>query len=354
MIPGIPVMAIGRNPWIAWGGTNLHAASSELFDVSGLPAAEISERRVRIAVRWSRPRDLVLRDSAYGPIISDAPLFGRAGGRDLALRWVGHQPSDEVSALLALNRARDWTEFRRAAEDFAVPGQTLVYADGEGRVGRLRAARLPRRGTVAPDDFFSAPADMAAWREHATTADLPAEFDPPRGFIVSANDRPPAGDIPIGWFFAPNDRADRLTALLSASDTIGFADLALLQTDVAACGVLILRDRLCAGLAPAPRGDAVFDAMAGWDGMYHAQSPGALAFELVLAHLVTEVTPPARRALYSVVWHGRRLLAREIDAVLPEQLIPSPADQDRCAQLRRPMDMIVHGWSTRRFQAKQQ
>ena len=35
-------------------------------------------------------------------------------------------------------------------------------------------------------------------------------------------------------------------------------------------------------------------------------------------------------------------------------LIPSLADQDRCAQLRRPMDMIVHGWSTRRFQAKQQ
>jgi hypothetical protein len=36
------------------------------------------------------------------------------------------------------------------------------------------------------------------------------------------------------------------------------------------------------------------------------------------------------------------------------RVIPSPADQDRCAQLRRPMDMIVHGWSTRRFQAKQQ
>ena len=35
-------------------------------------------------------------------------------------------------------------------------------------------------------------------------------------------------------------------------------------------------------------------------------------------------------------------------------VIPNPADQDRCAQLRRPIDMIVHGWSTRRFQAKQQ
>ena len=35
-------------------------------------------------------------------------------------------------------------------------------------------------------------------------------------------------------------------------------------------------------------------------------------------------------------------------------LIPNPADQNRCAQLRRPVDMIVHGWSTSLFQAKQQ
>ena len=35
-------------------------------------------------------------------------------------------------------------------------------------------------------------------------------------------------------------------------------------------------------------------------------------------------------------------------------LIPSPADQDRCAQSRRPMDMIRQGWSTSLFQAAQQ
>jgi penicillin amidase len=319
MIPGIPIMAIGRNPWIAWGGTNLHAASSELFDVSGLAVAEISERRVEIGVRWSRPRHIVLRDTAFGPIISDASLFG-GDRRALALRWVGHQPSDEVSALLALNRARDWPKFRRAAEDFAVPGQNLVYADGEGRVGRLRAAWLPRRTAIAPVDVVSPPAAMAAWAEHATAADLPAEFDPPRGFVVSANDRPPTGNIPISWFFAPNDRADRLTALLSASGPVGFAELARLQTDVAAPGVLASRDRLCATVAPPLRGDAVFDAMAEWDGAYDAGSPGALAFELVLAHLVTAVIPPGRRALYSAVWHSRNLLTREIDALAPARL----------------------------------
>ena len=30
LIPGLPFIALGRNPWIAWGGTNLHAASSDL------------------------------------------------------------------------------------------------------------------------------------------------------------------------------------------------------------------------------------------------------------------------------------------------------------------------------------
>src|SRR5437763_16213948 len=116
MIPGIPAMAIGRNPWIAWGGTKLHAMSSELLDVSDLPASEIAERRLRLAVRWSRPRELVLRDTAYGPVISDASMFGGGNGRALALRWVGHRPSDELSALLAIHRAREWSEFRTAAE----------------------------------------------------------------------------------------------------------------------------------------------------------------------------------------------------------------------------------------------
>ena len=35
-------------------------------------------------------------------------------------------------------------------------------------------------------------------------------------------------------------------------------------------------------------------------------------------------------------------------------LIPSPIDQNRYAQSRNPIDMIVQGWSTRLFQAKQQ
>jgi penicillin amidase len=320
MIPGIPAMAIGRNPGVAWGGTNLHAASSELFDVSGLPASEVNERRVELKVRWSRPQALVLRDTAYGPIVSDAPLFGGNFDSPVALRWVGHQPSDEIGALLAMNRARDGAAFRRAVAGFAIPGQTLVYAESSGRVGRMLAAWLPRRPLAAPADLVSPLAGAAAWERLAIAADFPAEIDPAHGFVVSANDRPSTAEIPVGWFFSPDERARRLAALLRASERIGFVELAALQTDVAAPAVLAMRDRLCAALVPSPLADTVYEAMAGWDGRYDPGSAGALAFELVLAHLAAAITPERLRAFYTVVWHGRNLLKEEIEALPPARL----------------------------------
>jgi len=318
MIPGIPVMAIGRNPHLAWGGTNLHAASSDLFDVSDLPASEIAERPVRVAVRWSRPRAIVLRETPYGPIVSDAPLFG-GSGKKLALRWVGHHPSDEIGALLAINRARDGAEFRHAAAGFAIPGQTLVYAENGGRIGRVLAAWLPRRRLGTPADLVSRMTETAAWEALVSAADSPPETDPPRGFVVSANDRPPSSEIPVGWFFSPGERAERMTVLLRASERVGFAELAALQSDVTAPAVLALRDRLCGALTP-PRGNAIFDAMAAWDGRYEQESAGALAFELVLARLVEAITPERLRTFYAAVWHGRNLIAREIEALGPKQL----------------------------------
>ena len=38
MFPGLPFVAVGRNADIAWGGTNMRAAASDLVDVSKMPA----------------------------------------------------------------------------------------------------------------------------------------------------------------------------------------------------------------------------------------------------------------------------------------------------------------------------
>jgi penicillin G amidase len=63
MLPGLPFVALGRNPWIAWGGTSLHAASSDLVAISAEQASRLSERHVDLAVRWGGRQRMRTRES---------------------------------------------------------------------------------------------------------------------------------------------------------------------------------------------------------------------------------------------------------------------------------------------------
>ena len=45
MIPGLPLFAIGRNPWIAWGGTNMRATASDLSTSRRCPRRREQPRR---------------------------------------------------------------------------------------------------------------------------------------------------------------------------------------------------------------------------------------------------------------------------------------------------------------------
>ena len=54
-------------------------------------------------------------------------------------------PAPTADAILMLNQASDWDEFRAAAAAFAVPAQNLVYADREGHIGYQAPGRVPIR-----------------------------------------------------------------------------------------------------------------------------------------------------------------------------------------------------------------
>ena len=150
MAPGLPIFAIGRNPHIAWGGTNMRAASSDLYDVSGVPASEIVERDESIDVRWWFDSDVTVRETAWGPIVSDVPLLAEHDLPPLALKWTGHGASDEIGAMLAVSRARTFDEFRAAFDRFAVPGQNMLYADASGEYRAGDGGLCFRAATARP------------------------------------------------------------------------------------------------------------------------------------------------------------------------------------------------------------
>ena len=283
MVPGLPFFAIGRNPWIAWGGTNMRAASSELYDIDG---HEVTARRERIKVRWWFDREVEIRDTAWGPVMSDAPQLAGAAARPFALRWTGHMASDETTAMLEVARARDFAEFRAAFATFAVPGQNMLYADNEGNIGQVMAVALPDRGAGAPADVILRGAGREGmWRELRGVTELPFSLNPESGILVSANNRPADGEPRVGYFFSPDDRVERMTELLREGE-IGLDAVKALQRDVFMPSSVALRDAFAAALdarRPAPATTAeegrALALMRGWDGHYRPDSQGAVAFE---------------------------------------------------------------------------
>jgi penicillin amidase len=287
-VPGLPIFAIGRNPHISWGGTNMRAASSDLVDVSAVPAAEFTTRQEKIKVRWWFDRDVSVRETRWGPVLSDAPLLKSEDGPQFALRWAGHQVSDEVGAMMKVSRATNFQEFRQAFKSFAVSGQNMLYADIDGNIGQVAAVKLPTRKNDLPADVLVTPAQSdAAWANMADVSTLPVTFNPADGFLLSANNRPAPADLPLGYFFSPDDRMIRMREILTEKDRVDIADIERLQRDVYMTSSVKLRDALIpllAKLGPiAPAEQEIVTLMADWDGHYRPESRGALAFELFYA-----------------------------------------------------------------------
>jgi len=295
MVPGLPVLAVGRNADVAWGGTNLRAASSDLFDVSNLSPLDFRTEQVRIAQRFWFGTTREVRTTPLGPVVSDASLLP-ANGATLALRWAGHTPTDEITTLLRAARATDGESFRRAFAGFGVSAQTMLWADSSGRVGRFIAATLPDRTGFPADDFVLDGRDASAtgaWDQLRDASTLPAEADPPSGALASANNRPrwaeQPGQPPIGFFFSDDDRVQRLEELLAAAPRHTPASLAAIQRDVRSPRAALLASRLNDRLAALPGGHpapGLRDALGGWQGDYAEDSRAPVAFEMLLRHLV--------------------------------------------------------------------
>lgn len=286
MIPGLPFFALGRTPDIAWGGTNARALSSDIVDVAGRDG--ITTETVSLQTRFWFDREVTRRRSPEGPILSDSSFIPAREGEALALRWVGHQPTDEITAFLAAARATDVDGFRAAFESYGVSAQNMLAVDAEGGIAMLMAAKLPRRLPSKARDFVLA--GSAAWQGYDTALTMGWVRNPPEGFIASANDRPDYIGRPAGYFFSPKDRVNRMAALVNDRERLSVADLEAVQADVVSASAA----RLAAGVVE--RADALgllhplLRELEGWNGAYAIDAREPVVFETLLFHLA--------RALY--------------------------------------------------------
>ncbi len=240
MFPGIPGVVAGHNDHIAWGETNVGPDVQDLYIEKPNPK---DPTEFEYEGKWEKatviPEDIKVKGKTqpvhkeilvtrHGPIITG--LFPGAD-QPLALRWTAYEKSFEVKAILAMDQARNWQEWTDALKYFWTPAQNFVYADVDGNIGYKANGLYPIR--KKGNGLFPVPgwAGEYEWQGYVPMDQVPTLFNPPDGFIATANNRVAGPDYPyfISSEWSSPYRIMSIRSYLTSKPKLSLDDMQALQ-----------------------------------------------------------------------------------------------------------------------------
>ncbi len=275
-LPGIPGFLFGTNGHIAWGETNTGADVNDfyvehlssdgtqyLYDGTWHPLTVYDEP---IGVKGGATVPFQVKATAHGPLLTEE-------GQNVSLQSTIVYFGQELRAVLGFNLAQNSDEFNASAMYWRVPAQNIIYADNNGPYGNIgiRSTGLyPIRANFSgrlPVDGSNA---SYAWTGFVPFGAYPHSWDPPSGYVYSANEVPyPPGygyASSVGSFFDPGYRARRIHELLSNDSRVTLADMKRFQLDVLDTAAQSLVPYILAAIHPQDGLDAqVARLLSAWD-----------------------------------------------------------------------------------------
>jgi penicillin amidase len=298
MLPGLPIVLIGRNEQIAWGATNMRSMNSRMFELQDTELNDLQVDSSPIEVRWWFDSESKVRSNKYGNIISDIERIN-AGQKTLALKWIGTEASNEIGALLKVMKSKNWSEFQDAFEDYAVSGQNYLYADKDGNIGQLAATRVPQSQSDFSEGFLQSTA--ADWSLTFNAKNLPKVFNPAQNFVASSNNPPfkttERENYQIGIVFSGDDRINRLKSELSGYSSESKFDASkakALMLDVYSDSNAKLNNLLISKAEVYAKDfnlehKEILELLKSWDGNFNESSKSALVYNIFAYSILKEL-----------------------------------------------------------------
>ncbi|MGW3410197.1 penicillin acylase family protein [Streptomyces sp. NPDC000888] len=313
---GMPGVIIGHNQDIAWGMTNsgvdvtdlyLEKLTGDGYQVDG-KVKPFTTRKETIKVAGGDSKTIVVRETDNGPLVSDrndelvkvgekatvdSAAPDRGDGYGISLRWTALDPGNSMDAVFELDKASNWTEFRNASASFDVPSQNLIYADTKGNIGYQLPGKIPTRGEG--DGSLPAPGwdSKYNWTGYIKQAELPYEYNPDRGYIVTANQAVVDKDkypytLTTDWGYGT--RSQRITDLIESKikdgGKISTEDMRQMQLDNSSEIAKLLVPKLLKIDVDDPDVREAQKLLEGWDYTQDADSAAAAYFNSVWRNIL--------------------------------------------------------------------
>ncbi len=298
-LPGFPLVIAGHNEHVAWGITALYGDVQDLYiekldgkgNYEGLDAQwhPLAVDREVIHVRGGKDVVLNVQSTAHGPLLN--PLLA-AGDAPTALKWTLYDPTLNTLPIYEMNTASNWTEFSAALNQWNWPTQNLVYSDDQGHIAYHAVGKIPIRpagivnGVISDRAHEWGPAVCAGLCPIYVPFDaMPNAFDPPSGFLATANARvtTDTSPYPLTGEWGDPYRIERIYKSLDGRDKLTPADMLAVQTDIYSEVDQEMGHRFAYAIDHTPgsegNGDArmrqAADLMRSWDGRLTTDSAAA-------------------------------------------------------------------------------
>jgi penicillin amidase len=273
----------------------------------------LTVREEEIRVKGDTTVSIVIRSTHHGPIVTDitTPLKKSSSSYVASMRWTGAEFSDQVEAFNKINRARTWEEFTRGVSEFSGPGQNFVYGDVRGNIGYWCGVKLPLRGkqsTLLPLPGWD---PSVEWRGFVPFKELPHLFNPPEGYIATANNKVVDDAYPhyISDLWEPASRIVRLREVLGHQTGFSVQDFERLQNDVFSHQAQRILPHVLTALEDSslgvPEEDRVLQYLKNWNLMFTRED---IASTIYHAFLVTLMANTFRDEMGDSLFHDWSVL----------------------------------------------
>lgn len=205
--PALPGVSMGHNDRIAFGLTIFAFGDEEDLYVYDTNPANPNEYRYQggwekmrqtsesIPVRGATAAVRELKFTRHGPVIHEDPVRHKAYA--LRAAYLEFPGTAAYLASLRLNQAQNWNEFVAGMEKHYTPSENMVYADVDGNIGWFGGSIAPIRPRGDWSGMLPVPGNGDyEWRGFLDGRALPRVYNPPEGYVATANEYNLPADFP--------------------------------------------------------------------------------------------------------------------------------------------------------------
>ncbi len=311
-LAGFPFPLVGHTRTTAWGMTMFENDDFNFYRERQNPQNQnqywhdgvwknYAVRKEIIDVKGEAPVQFIVKATVHGPLVSGnddlknvVKEFDSVDAIPVSEWWIYNlKETQTLEAGYELCHATNVNEMQQAVSKVNAPGINLMYGDAAGNIAWWAAGQLYKLPNGVDCKLILDGANGVDDKmEFLPFSENPHSINPPDGFVFSANNQPDSvNGFLVPGYFAPGDRAERISNKLSSNTKVDLEFFKTLATDFVSDKKVTLAKTFCDAIKNIPELKEkiytdCYQKLLNWNGDHQTSQTEPAIFYTLLSHIM--------------------------------------------------------------------